>query len=163
MYIDVFWMTLISVIVSYFLLSNVMLTFKHGVYNTLNKVYMALLMGAVMAIIMLGIMIFRMPNISVTTYILLIIFICISIILVVRIRDQSNIEQEEFAKAMIEHHDMALLMSQRILAKPYQSSAVYSLADNIYTTQSQEIALMRSWLKEGFPPSEAEDFTQRME
>ena len=152
-YSSLMWMVILSIIVSYIILSNVMLTFKNGVYNTLVKLYMSLLMGSTMAVIMIVIMIVEMRMVHHLDIFILVISIVISIILIYLIRDQTYIKQKEYSKAMIEHHDMALLMSKAILRKPNQSKAVYELANSIIASQQYEINLMRSWLDDGFPTS----------
>lgn len=121
-----------------------MLTFKNGVYNTLVKLYMSLLMGSTMAVIMIVIMMVEMRMIHSLDIFILIISILASIILIYLIRDQTGIGQKEFSKGMIEHHDMALLMSKAILKKPNQSQAVYKLANSIIVSQQSEINLMKS-------------------
>ena len=150
-YSSVGWMVLFSVIVNYIILSNVMLTFQNGIYNYLNKLYMSLLMGAVMAIIMILIMIFESHKLTSTSLIIIIISLLSSIVLIILIRDQTFVYQASFSKSMIEHHDMAILMSDQILNKPGQSPAVYELANTIIISQQAEIDLMQSWLHNGFP------------
>ncbi len=53
----------------------------------------------------------------------------------------------EFVTQMIPHHEMAIMMAQ-MLQSSTQRSEMKQLAANIITSQSQEIDLMRSWLKE---------------
>ena len=51
----------------------------------------------------------------------------------------------EFIRQMIPHHEMAVMMA-RMLAAASTRSEMQELADNIITSQSSEIELMRSWL-----------------
>ena len=51
----------------------------------------------------------------------------------------------EFLQQMIPHHEMAIMMA-RMLAAASTRSEMQELADNIITSQSSEIELMRSWL-----------------
>lgn len=145
-YSSFWWMVIFSIIAQYLILSNVMLTFTNGIYNNLNKLYMSLLMGTMMALIMIVIMIVTMGHLTLISLSILIISILSTIILIILIRDQIGIDRNEFARSMIEHHDMAILMSKNILQKPYQNPDVYILAQNIINSQQAEINLMKSWL-----------------
>ena len=52
----------------------------------------------------------------------------------------------EFIEQMIPHHEMAIMMAQMLQAST-QRAEMKQLADNIITSQSREINMMRSWLK----------------
>ncbi len=52
----------------------------------------------------------------------------------------------EFIEQMIPHHEMAIMMAQMLQAST-QRSQMKQLAENIITSQSREIAMMRGWLK----------------
>ena len=134
-------MIILMVVASYFVMNNVMLTFKNGLYNHLNKGYMALLMGALMGIIHYLIMICHGHYTSKEIY-GLIIWIIISLVIIILIRKQFLIEDNEFLKGMIEHHDMALLMSEKIKQKT-KNKQIQQLTDNIILTQQQEINFMK--------------------
>lgn len=148
-YTSLFWMIIWSIIVSYAITSNVMLTFRNGIYNTLTKFLMALLMGSTMGAIMAGIMYVQMRS---TPYAIIFIgSVIISIVLIGLIRKWITYNQVDFTEAMIEHHDMGILMSEQVLENPGQSCEVYALARSIIVTQQAEIDLMQSWLRDGFP------------
>jgi uncharacterized protein (DUF305 family) len=51
----------------------------------------------------------------------------------------------EFIEAMIPHHEMAIMMAQ-MLQSATERNEMKTLADNIITSQSREIDMMRSWL-----------------
>lgn len=51
----------------------------------------------------------------------------------------------EFIEQMIPHHEMAVMMAQ-MLEVGTERSEMKQLADNIITSQSREITMMRSWL-----------------
>jgi uncharacterized protein (DUF305 family) len=51
----------------------------------------------------------------------------------------------EFLEQMIPHHEMAIMMAQ-MLKSSTERSEMKQLADNIITSQSNEITTMRSWL-----------------
>src|SRR3989338_8879207 len=105
---DIWIMTLFMVIVNYAIISNSMLVLKFGVYKHLNKIYMSLLMGAVMLI---GHFVLSRNWTSV------IIFTTISIALLFMIRRQILIDDNQFTKSMIEHHSIAVLMATTIKNK----------------------------------------------
>lgn len=52
----------------------------------------------------------------------------------------------EFIRQMIPHHEMAVMMAS-MLAASTDRDEMKLLADNIITSQSREIEMMRSWLK----------------
>jgi uncharacterized protein (DUF305 family) len=52
----------------------------------------------------------------------------------------------EFIEQMIPHHEMAVMMAQMLQAST-QRAEMKTLADNIITSQTREIEMMRSWLK----------------
>lgn len=52
----------------------------------------------------------------------------------------------EFIEQMIPHHEMAIMMAQ-MLAASTERSEMKTLADQIITSQSREIEMMRSWLE----------------
>lgn len=51
----------------------------------------------------------------------------------------------EFLEQMIPHHEMAVVMAQMLQAVT-ERAEMKTLADNIITSQSREIDMMRSWL-----------------
>lgn len=52
----------------------------------------------------------------------------------------------EFIQQMIPHHEMAIMMAQ-MLQSSTERPEMKELADNIITSQSREIQMMRGWLK----------------
>lgn len=60
-----------------------------------------------------------------------------------RLTTTSNFDLE-FIKQMIPHHEMAIMMAQ-MLAASTDREEMKTLADNIITSQSREIEMMRSW------------------
>lgn len=126
----------LSALVSYFVMSNVMLTFGNGVYNHLNKAYMALLMAATMGVIM-SILARNKMGILVSS--------ASSVLILGLIRNQEAIDDKSFTKAMIEHHDAAIFMSQKI-EKRTHSPFIKKLANDIQKTQTEEIKEMKNWL-----------------
>jgi uncharacterized protein (DUF305 family) len=61
-------------------------------------------------------------------------------------RKQIAIDDKQYLEGMIEHHSMALLMSEEILKKT-DNYYVAKLAKNIVQSQNDEIQLMKTILK----------------
>lgn len=145
MIIEIFVMVIASIVVSYILFSNMMLTFRNGVYNHLNKLYMSLAMGTAMGMIQ-TLMMLMMGHTHLWLIVLLIVFTGLTVILIVLIRTQTFIKDSEFLKSMIEHHDSAILMASSILQKS-DNPDVRQLATSIINDQQREIEDMRALLR----------------
>lgn len=113
-----------------------MLTSVNNVYNQLNKVYMAMLMGTTMGLIMSGLT---------NNKIGVVIYLAATILVLVLIRKQAGIDDRSFAKAMIEHHDAAIFMSASV-EKKTEDPFIKQLATTIQKTQALEIREMKTWL-----------------
>jgi hypothetical protein len=133
-------MIILSIVISYFVLSNVMLLETGPVYNHLNKLYMALLMGSTMGFIAA----LSMPMSSQTKSKLLIISVIVTIGLIWVIRKQVFIDDKNFTKSMGEHHEMGILMAREIVQKT-NNEFIKELAQNIIKTQQKEIDEMVSF------------------
>ena len=105
-----------------------------------TRLYMALLMGATMAIIMLGFMLnmYRNTRINIAIFAASLVAFAGSLWLV---RSQETIDDIAWMKAMIPHHSIAILTSERAhISDP----RVRDLADGIIETQRKEIAEMEA-------------------
>ena len=105
-----------------------------------TRLYMALLMGATMAIIMLGFMLnmYRNTRINIAIVAASLVAFAGSLWLV---RSQETIDDIAWMKAMIPHHSIAILTSERAhISDP----RVRDLADGIIETQRKEIAEMEA-------------------
>lgn len=114
------------------------------IYFSETRAYMALVMGAAMAIIMLGFMwsMYRNPRVNLGILVGSVILFAISLWLV---RSQETVEDVSWMKAMIPHHSIAILTSERAhISDP----RVRRLADGIIETQRKEIAEMQTLIKE---------------
>jgi Na+-transporting NADH:ubiquinone oxidoreductase subunit NqrC len=78
--------------------------------------------------------------------VIVIIIMCISLIIYC-VRTQFLIDDEQFLNGMIPHHSMAILMAQNIKKKT-TNKEIKKLADNIIDTQTKEIELMDSILRD---------------
>lgn len=136
-------MIIASIFISYYLTMTIIL--RRNFTDNRNKVYQSLLMGLWMGLIELLMVGFLMKiwN-SVYTMILILLIIGI-IILTILIRTQIGIDQKEFLLSMIEHHQMAVDMSQ--LVKPKTTNPeLLNLVNSIITSQQDEINQMRNLL-----------------
>jgi hypothetical protein len=104
-----------------------------------TRAYMAVLMGAVMAIIMLAFMFSMYPSRSVN----LAIFVASAVIFggsLWLVRSQSTIGDTSYMRAMIPHHSIAIMTSGRA---NIVDARVRKMADGIIFAQDKEIAEMR--------------------
>lgn len=104
-----------------------------------TRAYMALLMGGCMALIMLGFMLHMLTNrrANIAIAIGAALLFAVSLWLV---RSQSTVDQVSWMKAMIPHHSIAILTSERA---QISDPRVRALADQIIQTQRKEIAEMK--------------------
>ncbi|ARF12822.1 DUF305 domain-containing protein [Sporosarcina ureae] len=112
--------------------------FDH-VFFSETRLYMALLMGAVMAVIMMGYMWKMYENKKMNAGIMAasVIIFALSLFL---IRSQTTVDDTSWMKAMIPHHSIAILTSERAnISDP----RVKDLADGIIETQRKEIKEMK--------------------
>jgi hypothetical protein len=113
--------------------------FEH-VFFSETRTYMALLMGAVMAVIMLSFMLSMYDNkvINIAIYVGSIAVFAGTLWLV---RSQVTVGDTSYMRAMIPHHSIAIMTSERAeLSDP----RVKKMAEGIIAAQRKEIAEMRS-------------------
>lgn len=114
------------------------------VFFSETRTYMAFVMGATMAIIMLSFML----NMYTSKWMNIGIFagsIAVFALALWLVRSQATIDQVSYMKAMIPHHSIAILTSERAnIADP----RVRDLADTIIETQREEIEQMKSLIDE---------------
>lgn len=114
------------------------------VFWSQTRFWMALVMGATMAVIMLGFMLGMYPNRAANLAIFggsAVVF-ALSLWLV---RSQTLVDDVAYMKAMIPHHSIAVLTSQRA---QISDPRVRQLADEIIASQQREIAEMKSLIAE---------------
>lgn len=105
-----------------------------------TRAYMALLMGAVMAVIMLAFMLSMYSNHTANIAIFAgsILVFAVSLFLV---RSQETVDDVSYMRAMIPHHSIAIMTSRRAhISDP----RVRELADGIIEAQVKEIAEMKA-------------------
>lgn len=110
------------------------------VYFSETRAYMALVMGATMAILMLGFMLHMYPSRRMNLGIFAGSAVVFAIALWL-VRSQQTVEDVSYMKAMIPHHSIAILTSTRAhISDP----RVRKLADGIIESQRREIAEMKA-------------------
>ena len=114
------------------------------VYFSEIRAYMALYMGATMAVIMLGFMLGMYGNRAVNAAIFATSVLVFSLSLWL-LRSQATVDEVSWMKAMIPHHSIAILTSERATIK---DPRVRKLADGIIEAQRREIAEMKALIKE---------------
>lgn len=109
-----------------------------------TRVYMALLMGAAMAVVMLGFMQGmygnRRVNLAIFAGAALVFGLALWLV-----RSQATVGEVSWMKAMIPHHSIAILTSERATI---HDPRVRRLADGIIETQRREIAEMERLIDE---------------
>ncbi len=120
-------------------------TFKvdHAFFSE-TRAYMALLMGATMAIIMLVFMRHMLKNIKINIGIILGSIAVFSISLFL-LRSQTLVDDTDYMQAMIPHHSIAILTSERA---EISDPRVRELADEIIEAQRREIKEMKSLIED---------------
>ncbi|MGM0652720.1 MAG: DUF305 domain-containing protein [Bacillota bacterium] len=114
------------------------------VYFSETRLYMGLLMGATMAVIMLSFMLHMLTNkrLNMGITIASIVIFVLSLFLV---RSQITVGDVSYMKAMIPHHSIAILTSERAnISDP----RVKELAEEIIEAQRREIEEMKSLIEE---------------
>ena len=109
------------------------------VFLSETRAYMALVMGATMAVIMLAFMLGmyknRTANIAIFAGAILVFAGALFLV-----RSQATVGQVSYMKAMIPHHSIAIMTSERA---QITDPRVRRLADEIIEAQRREIAEMR--------------------
>lgn len=115
-------------------------SFEHVRWSE-TRFYMALLMGSVMAVIMLGFMLsmYRNTTTNIAIFVAAIVVFTTSLGLV---RSQATVQDSSWMRAMIPHHSIAILTSERA---EIDDVRVCELATSIIEAQQREIDEME-WL-----------------
>jgi len=130
------------------------------VFFSQTRAWMALLMGAVMAAIMLGFMWGMYKSSSANIAILVACFIVAAGSLWL-VRSQETVDDVSYMRAMIPHHSIAILTSSRAHIR---DPRVRALADGIIEAQVREIGEMKQLIAdlESKPtPGDAKDLPAR--
>ncbi len=117
--------------------------FEHILWSE-TRAWMALLMGAVMAVIMLSFMLnmYKKKRVNIAIYIGSLVVFALALWI---IRSQATVGDAEYMKAMIPHHSIAIMTSERA---QITDPRVRKLADEIIAAQRREIAEMKYLINE---------------
>lgn len=131
-------MILTSTVVMFILMYLNTYALEH-VFWSETRSYMAIMMGATMAVIMLSFMLtmYSSSAVNVAIYLVAIVVFAISLWLV---RSQATVEDRSFMRAMIPHHSIAIMTSQRA---GISDARVDKLSREIVLAQNREISEMR--------------------
>ncbi len=125
-----------------------------------TRFYMVFYMGAAMALIMLGFMLSMYKNKMINLGIVIGSVLVFGLALFL-VRSQATVEDQSWMRAMIPHHSIAILTSERA---NIDDARVCELADSIIKAQNREIAEME-WLindiSENGPATSAADAESR--
>jgi hypothetical protein len=116
-----------------------------NITNNLSKTYLSCIMAFIMGI--LEVLMFDIHNKTVSWryYIPLFTLFGFSMWLY---RRQIYVNETQYLREMIEHHDMALFTSKNILKKSDISPRVRRFASNIVNTQTKEITEMKQMIQQ---------------
>ncbi len=114
------------------------------VYFSETRAYMALYMGAGMAVVMLAFMgnMYKKTKLNLLVYGLSVVGFAIGLW---GVRSQATVDQVDWMQAMIPHHSIAILTSSRADIK---DPRVRKLADDIIEAQKREIGEMQQLIEE---------------
>ena len=113
------------------------------VYFSETRAYMALYMGAGMAVIMLAFMgnMYKKTKINLLVYGVNVVLFAVGLW---GVRSQATVDQVDWMQAMIPHHSIAILTSSRA---DIEDPRVQQLADDIIKAQKREIGEMQALLE----------------
>ena len=135
-------MFVFSFLIQYFAMPPLMVNSFDNITNNIGKAYLAVIMGLSMVIIEIGMHDMQYGIVSTTKYGFIVGLIALFVYLY---RNQVAIKDEEYIKGMIEHHSMAVFMSDEILKKT-DNYHIAKLAKNIIQKQQDELREMKEIL-----------------
>lgn len=146
---NVIIMIVASIIITYYLTMTILLS--QNKTDNRNKMYQALLMGFWMGLVELLMIAYFTHTWNCTFTIFFSILIVGIIVFTIFIRNQSYINENQFMLSMIEHHQMAIEMAQKVQPKITEPE-LHNITQNIIISQEQEINQMKNILrKRGVP------------
>ncbi|WP_207461998.1 DUF305 domain-containing protein [Azospirillum sp. SYSU D00513] len=132
-----------STFVMFFLMYLNTYALDHVFYSQ-TRTWMALVMGAVMAVIMIGFM-WSMYKNKTANIVIVATSIAVSAGALWLVRSQETVSDVSYMKAMIPHHSIAIMTSERAHIR---DPRVRELADRIIEAQVREIDEMKSLIAE---------------
>jgi hypothetical protein len=132
-----------SFIVQYFVMPPIMVNKFIYITNNIGKAYLATIMGLFMVLIEVMMHDHQYHVLSLNWYAILFALLALFTYLY---RKQIAVNDKQYLEGMIEHHSMALFMSDEILKKT-DSYDIAKLAKNIIQTQNDELKIMTDLVK----------------
>lgn len=141
-YVKFTLMMLTSTVVMYIMMYFNTYEWDH-IYFSETRAYMALYMGAGMAVIMLAFMsnMYKKTKVNLMIYGLSVLLFTVGIW---GVRSQATVDQVDWMQAMIPHHSIAILTSSRA---DIEDPRVQQLADDIIEAQQREIKEMKALIE----------------
>lgn len=141
-YVKFTLMILTSTVVMYIMMYFNTYEWNH-IYFSETRAYMALYMGAGMAVIMLAFMsnMYKKTKVNLMIYGLSVLLFTVGIW---GVRSQATVDQVDWMQAMIPHHSIAILTSSRA---DIEDPRVQQLADDIIEAQKREIQEMQALIE----------------
>lgn len=127
-----------STVVMFFLMYQAVYSLDHALFSE-TRMWSSVVMGAVMALIMLGFM-WSMYRGNATKMAVMAGVVVVGAAALWLVRSQETIDDVAYMKAMIPHHSIAILTSRRA---QIHDPRVRKLADGIIEAQVKEIAEMK--------------------
>lgn len=142
-YVKFTLMILTSTIVMYIMMYFNTYEWDH-IYFSETRAYMALYMGAGMAVLMLAFMgnMYKKTKLNLAIYGISVLLFAVGIW---GVRSQQTVDQVDWMQAMIPHHSIAILTSSRA---DIEDPRVQKLADDIIEAQEREIEQMQDLIEE---------------
>ncbi|TVP89542.1 DUF305 domain-containing protein [Alkalibacterium sp.] len=136
-------MILTSTVIMYFIMYFNIYEVGHFEFSQ-TRIFMAIMMGAVMTVVMLLFMWNMYTNKKVNAVILGSAVVVFALMLFL-VRSQSTVDDTSWMRAMIPHHSIAILTSERA---NLEDPRVQELADEIIEAQEKEIEEMNALIDE---------------
>lgn len=112
-------------------------------HTSITRTYMALLMVAPMAIVMMAMM-GQMYHNKKTNMLIVVASIVVFVLVLAGLRTQTPVGDVQYMKAMIPHHSSAIMVSKHA---NIQDPEVKKLSEQIIKSQEKEIAEMEAMIK----------------
>ena len=140
---SIYIMAIFSFFIQFFGMSLIMTNDFSNITFSLGKFYISTIMALLMAFVEIVMHDMFYYHFSTNYYLIVILSLAI---IIYSYRNQYYIGDKEFLKEMIEHHSMALLTTDEIMQKT-ENEYVKKLAENINSTQQNEINYMKKMLQ----------------
>ena len=141
-FLSVVWMMVISFIIEYNIMSYITVENLNNITNSLGKIYMSVIMAIMMGLAEVFMIDIINKSIHILYYYILLLLLGIFYLLYSM---QIGINDDEYLKEMIEHHEMAIKTSIEIEEKT-SNYKVKKFAKNIINGQRDEIEYMKKLL-----------------